>query len=114
MMPAWREIAIVRGSHPVAGLTWNPSTGALYGTTSSQNGKTTGDGSVFQLLPPTIVGGAWTESTLFPFTYPTVGGYPTGTVTRDPITGTLYGTAINGGVTGCDLFCGTIWQITIP
>ena len=116
---AWSETILyifskASGSHPVAGLTWNPSTGALYGTTSSQNGKTTGDGSVFQLLPPTIVGGAWTESTLFPFTYPTVGGYPTGTVTRDPITGTLYGTAINGGVTGCDLFCGTIWQITIP
>ena len=39
------------GSHPVGGLTWNPTTGALYGTTSSQNGKTTGDGSVFKLLP---------------------------------------------------------------
>jgi len=102
------------GSNPVGGLTWNPTTGALYGTTSSQNGKTTGDGSVFKLLPPAVLGGAWTESTLFQFTYATVGGYPTGTITRDPLTGTLYGTAINGGVTGCDLFCGTIWQIVNP
>ena len=102
------------GSNPVGGLTWNPTTGALYGTTSSQNGKTTGDGSVFKLLPPAVLGGAWTESTLFQFTYATVGGYPTGNITRDPLTGTLYGTAINGGVTGCDLFCGTIWQIVNP
>ena len=116
---AWTETILYvfsknSGSHPVAGLTWNPTNGALYGTTSSQNGKTTGDGSVFKLLPPTVVGGAWTESTLFQFTYATVGGYPTGTITRDPNTGTLYGTAINGGVTGCDLFCGTVWQIVNP
>ena len=102
------------GSNPVGGLTWNPTNGALYGTASSQNGKTTGDGSVFKLLPPTVLGGGWTESTLFQFTYATVGGYPTGTITRDPVTGTLYGTAINGGVTGCDLFCGTLWQIANP
>jgi uncharacterized repeat protein (TIGR03803 family) len=116
---AWTETVLYifnkqSGSNPVGGLIWNPSNGALFGTTSSQNGKTTGDGSVFQLLPPTVKGGAWTESTLFPFTYPTFGGYPTGTVTRDPNTGTLYGTALNGGVTGCDLFCGTIWQIVNP
>jgi uncharacterized Fe-S cluster-containing radical SAM superfamily protein len=32
----------------------------------------------------------------------------------DPSTGTLYGTAINGGVVGCDLYCGVIWQIKNP
>jgi uncharacterized repeat protein (TIGR03803 family) len=116
---AWTESTLYvfskkSGANPEGGLTWNPTTGALYGTTSAQNGKTTGDGSVFKLLPPTVQGGAWTESTLYQFTYATVGGYPTGTVTRDPITGTLYGTALNGGVTGCDLYCGTIWQIVNP
>jgi uncharacterized repeat protein (TIGR03803 family) len=116
---AWTETILYvfskqSGSHPIGGLTWNPTNGALYGTTSSQNAKTTGDGSVFKLLPPTVLGGSWTESTLFQFTYAVVGGYPTGTITRDPNTGTLYGTAINGGVTGCDLFCGTIWQIANP
>lgn len=66
------------------------------------------------MLPPTLLGGAWTESTLFQFTYAVVGDYPTGTITRDPNTGTLYGTAINGGVTGCDLSCGTVWHIVNP
>lgn len=102
------------GASPIGGLTWNPTNGILYGTTSSLNGKTTGDGSVFKLVPPAVQGGAWAESTVFQFTYATVGGYPQGTITRDPNTGTLYGTAMNGGVTGCDLFCGTIWQIANP
>ncbi len=116
---AWTETILYvfskkSGANPVGGLTWNPTNGILYGTTSSQNGKTTGDGSVFKLVPPTVQGGTWTESTVFQFTYATVGGYPQGTITRDPNTGTLYGTAINGGVTGCDLFCGTVWQIVNP
>jgi uncharacterized repeat protein (TIGR03803 family) len=101
------------GANPIAGLTWAPG-GALYGTTSTQNGKTTGDGTVFLLSPPTVTGGSWTLTTLFQFTYATVGGYPNGRVTIDPVSGTLYGTASNGGVTGCDLFCGTIWRIVNP
>ena len=101
------------GVNPVGGLTWAPTNAALYGTTSSQNGKTTGDGTVFLLSPPST-GSAWTLTTLFQFTYNTVGGYPTGRVTVDPATGTLYGTAINGGVVGCDLYCGVIWQIKNP
>ncbi|PYX50757.1 MAG: hypothetical protein DMG79_05005 [Acidobacteria bacterium] len=102
------------GAAPVAGLTWNHSNNNLYGTTSSMNGLTSGDGSVFKLVPPAVKGGAWTESTLFQFTYTVSGGFPTGAVLRDSKTGNLYGTAINGGVTGCDLFCGTIWQIANP
>lgn len=102
------------GSNPVGGLIWSPTNGALFGTTSSQNGKTSGDGTVFQLSPPTVQGEAWTLSTLFQFTYNTVGGYPTGTITRDPTTGTLYGTAFNGGVVGCDLYCGVVWEIVNP
>jgi uncharacterized repeat protein (TIGR03803 family) len=102
------------GSNPVGGMIWNPTNGALFGTTSSQNGKTSGDGTVFQLSPPTVQGEAWTLSTLFQFTYNTVGGYPTGTITRDPTTGTLYGTALNGGVVGCDLYCGVVWKIVNP
>ena len=102
------------GVNPVGGLTWNHTNNNLYGTTSSLNGLTSGDGSVFKLVPPAVKGGAWTESTLFQFTYSVSGGYPTGAVLRDSKTGTLYGTAINGGVTGCDLFCGTIWQVANP
>ncbi len=117
--PTWTETILYvfskkSGSAPVAGLTWNHTNNNLYGTTSSQNGLTSGDGSIYKLAPPTVKGGAWTESTLFEFTYAVSGGYPTGTVLRDSKTGTLYGTAINGGVTGCDLFCGTIWQVANP
>jgi uncharacterized repeat protein (TIGR03803 family) len=100
------------GANPVGGLTWAPN-GALYGTTSSLNGRSTGDGTVF-LLSPATIGTTWILTTLFQFTYATVGGFPTGRITVDPVTGTLYGTAINGGVTGCDLFCGTIWRIQNP
>ena len=102
------------GSNPVAGLSWNHSNNNLYGTTSSQNGITTGDGTVFKLVPPATKGGAWTETTEFQFTYNTVGGFPTGTVLLDTKTGYLYGTALNGGVVGCDLYCGTVWQIQNP
>src|ERR1017187_1884993 len=117
--PTWTQIILYTfskssGVNPVGGLTWNHTNNNLYGTTSSLNGLTSGDGSVFKLVPPAVKGGAWTESTLFEFTYAVSGGYPTGAVTRDTKTGTLYGTAINGGVTGCDLFCGTVWQIANP
>ncbi|HEY3975155.1 MAG TPA: choice-of-anchor tandem repeat GloVer-containing protein [Candidatus Sulfotelmatobacter sp.] len=102
------------GAYPVAGLTWNHTNNNLYGTTSSLNMHPAGDGSVYKLVPPAVKGGAWTETTLYQFTYRINGGYLTGTVTLDAKTGDLYGTAQNGGVTGCDLFCGTIWQITNP
>ncbi len=117
--PTWTETILFTftkqsGVNPVAGLTWNHTNNNLYGTTSSLNGLTSGDGSIFKLVPPAVKGGAWTESTLFQFTYNVSGGYPTGTILRDPKTGNLYGTAINGGVTGCDLFCGTLWQVANP
>jgi len=102
------------GTNPVAGLSWNHTNNNLYGTASSGNPNTSGDGTVFKMTPPAVKGGAWTESTLYQFTYKVVGGYPTGVVTRDSKTGTLYGTAINGGIEGCDLYCGTIWSITNP
>jgi uncharacterized repeat protein (TIGR03803 family) len=102
------------GTNPVGGLSWNHKTNQLYGTTSSQNMHPAGDGTVFKLSPPAVKGGTWTQATLFQFTYRVNGGYPTGAVTLDSKTGTLYGTAINGGIEGCDLFCGVIWQITNP
>jgi len=98
----------------VGGLTWNHKTNQLYGTTSSKNMHPAGDGTVFKLSPPAVKGGTWTQQTLFQFTYRVNGGYPTGAPTLDTKTGSIYGTALNGGVTGCDLFCGVIWQIANP
>jgi len=117
--PTWTETVIFpftldTGAYPVAGLTWNHTNNNLYGTTSSLNMHPAGDGTVYKLVPPAVKGGAWTETTLYQFTYRVNGGYPTGAVTLESKTGNLYGTAQNGGVTGCDLFCGVIWQITNP
>jgi hypothetical protein len=39
--------------------------GALYGTTAS--GGSASSGTVFQLVPPTVSGGAWTEHVLYSF-----------------------------------------------
>jgi len=116
---AWTESILYSfstnyGTNPVGGLAWNHKTNQLYGTTSSKNQHPAGDGTVFKLSPPAVKGGAWTESTLFQFTYKVNGGYPTGAVTLDTKTGDLYGTAINGGIEGCDLYCGVIWQIVNP
>lgn len=116
---AWNESVLFSfttdtGTNPIGGLSWNHKTNQLYGTTSSQNMHPAGDGTIFKLSPPAVKGGTWTQATLFQFTYRVNGGYPTGAVTLDSKTGTLYGTAINGGIEGCDLFCGVVWQITNP
>ena len=116
---AWTESVLFSfttdtGTNPVGGLSWNHKTNQLYGTTSSQNMHPAGDGTIFKLSPPAVKGGTWTQATLFQFTYRVNGGYPTGAVTLDSKTGTIYGTAINGGIEGCDLFCGVVWQITNP
>jgi uncharacterized repeat protein (TIGR03803 family) len=95
------------GSSPLAGMTWNPSNGSLYGTTSAGGSHT--HGSVFQLTPP-VPGGLWTETLLQQFTF-TNGGLPSGRVLRDPTTGYLYGTTYNGGASGCDGDCGVDYQI---
>ncbi len=117
--PSWTEsvlftFTLSTGINPVGGLTWNHSNNNLYGTTSALGSVTTGDGTVFKLVPPSVKGGTWTQSTLYQFAYAVTGGYPTGAVTLDTKTGYLYGVALNGGVVGCDLFCGTAWQITNP
>lgn len=117
--PNWTQTILytfstTSGVSPIAGLSWNHKNNNLYGTTSNKNAHPAGAGTVFKLVPPAVKGGAWTETTLMQFTYKLNGGYPTGTVTRDPTTGSLYGTAQQGGIEGCDLYCGVVWQIVNP
>ena len=117
--PTWTETVLytftkTSGANPLGGLTWNPTNGVLYGSTSALNPNPAGGGSIFQLTPPTVSGGAWTESTLFDFTQDTNGGYPTGTIWRDANTGTLYGTCLIGAVGSADWYWGTAWSITNP
>jgi uncharacterized repeat protein (TIGR03803 family) len=109
------DIGTTSGIAPVAGLSWNTTNHSLYGTTS-QYGEVpaNGAGTVYQLLPPATKGGAWTFTSLYSFPYDINGGYPTGIVTRDPTSGNLFGTAQNGGIEGCDLYCGTVWEIANP
>jgi uncharacterized repeat protein (TIGR03803 family) len=108
------EFSRPTGTNPVAGLVWKNATQSLYGTTSFYGTPDTGEGTIYQLNPPATKSGTWTEVTIAFLIYDVIGGYPAGNVTQDPATGTLYGTAQNGGIEGCDLYCGTAWQILNP
>jgi hypothetical protein len=65
---------------------------------------------VFQLTPPSVKGGAWTETTLYEFTFFVNGALPTGHILIDS-SGNLDGTTLNGGLYGCDGYCGIVYQI---
>jgi uncharacterized repeat protein (TIGR03803 family) len=80
------------GCSPRATLTLDAN-GNIYGTTGS--GGPFNDGTVFELLPPSAPGGAWTETVLLSFDG-TDGDTPTGSVVFDNA-GNLYGTTDSGG-----------------
>ena len=98
------------GRNPAAGLTFNPANGSLYGTTSAGNSMKAGSGIVFQLTPPALKGGAWTETTLYDFTFFVNGALPAGRILIDS-SGNLDGTTLNGGLYGCDGYCGVVYQV---
>lgn len=54
------------GSFPLAGLTIGKD-GVLYGTTNQGGTGNPGEGTVFDLKPPTAEGSDWTESVLYRF-----------------------------------------------
>ena len=91
------------GSAPQAGLV-RDATGNLYGTTSA--GGASGNGTVFELVAPTIKTGAWTEKLLYSFGTGTDGATPVGRVAFDSA-GNLYGTTSAGGTSGY----GTVFQL---
>ncbi len=64
--------------------------GVLYGTTNG--GGANGAGTVFQLTPPTVSGGAWTETILYTFTGGLDGSSPSNGVIADK-KGRLFGSA---------------------
>jgi len=77
--------------------------GSLYGTTVDGGGA--GEGVVFELSPPTVPGGAWTETVQHRFSGAD-GSTPNG-LTHGP-GGVLYGTTQGGGTHGA----GTVFSIT--
>ncbi|MFZ0286193.1 MAG: choice-of-anchor tandem repeat GloVer-containing protein [Terriglobales bacterium] len=102
------------GAYPQAGLVIDQS-GNLYGTTLE--GGSEQSGTVFELSPPSLPGGAWTEAVLHSFctTYSCTDGYfPYSKLVLDE-QGVLYGTASAGGSsTNCRGGCGTVFRLTPP
>lgn len=90
-------------------------TGNIYGT--STGGGTLNEGVVFELSPPSVSGGSWTETILYSFTGGLDGAVPFGGVVFGP-GGGLYGITRYGGPykTGdCyDNGCGVVFQLLPP
>ncbi len=90
--------------------------GTLYGTTES--GGINGNGIVFQLTPPAVAGGGWTETVLHRFTGAIIdssdGSEPVSLVMDT--SGNLYGAAYQGGTvtTACPNGCGALFKLTPP
>jgi len=100
------------GGPSVASLIIDNS-GALYGVTK-QGGTGApqcyrGCGTVFQLVPPSTLGGAWTENVLYAFADGKDGLDPEAGLTFDG-TGGVYGTTFAGG----EHLGGTVFDLTPP
>jgi uncharacterized repeat protein (TIGR03803 family) len=113
---AWTETVLYSfsgggdGGYPYGALASDAS-GAVYGTTSM--GGTSNYGTVFQLTPPTVAGGTWTEAVLHSFSF-TDGAYPYTGLTSDA-SGALYGTTIDGGtLAGGAYGAGIVFQLRPP
>jgi uncharacterized repeat protein (TIGR03803 family) len=112
---AWKETILhhfdfyTDGSNPRGPLVFD-STGNLYGT-NEYGGPTAGDaGTVFELSPPTVEGGAWTETMIYSFNTGPIGFFPNGGLVIDR-NGNLYGTT--GDTPG---YCGggSIFELSPP
>ncbi|MFL5238261.1 MAG: choice-of-anchor tandem repeat GloVer-containing protein [Rhizomicrobium sp.] len=84
------------------GITFDPATGYLYGTTSG--GDSAYKGTVFRLVKN---GSTWTETVLHTFTGGADGAAPQSRPTVDRTTGYLYGTTLYGGTNNG----GTVYEI---
>jgi len=84
------------GSDPLGGLVADAN-GALYGTT--YYGGEFGQGSVYEMVPPSTQGGAWTVTTIYSFskTKLTDGGHPSGSLLLNLQNHKIRGTARLGG-----------------
>ncbi len=84
--------------------------GNLYGTTRA--GGTYGVGTVMELSPPAVSGGAWTLTTLYSFVPYGNGGYvPVSDLVKDQA-GAFYGTTYSGGDPICN--CGVVYKLIPP
>ena len=100
---AWKETILAQfnetdGYYPLGPLVMD-SAGNLYGTTW---------GAVFELSPPTVEGGAWTETTIYTFVNNSPIGYSPNEGLLIDGKGNLYGTTTLGGG------CGSIFELSPP
>ena len=86
--------------------------GDFYGTTFSGGNSSGGAGTVFEMSPPAMPGGAWTETVIHRFSYHTIasGLSPWGGLAIDQ-NGNLFGTAWLGGTCGS---CGLVFELSPP
>ncbi|MFZ0706264.1 MAG: choice-of-anchor tandem repeat GloVer-containing protein [Candidatus Korobacteraceae bacterium] len=95
------------GSVPIGSLAIDKA-GNLYGT--AKTGGSTGNGTVFEL---TRTGSTWTQKTLYSFQGGADGAFPSGRMIFGS-DGSLYGTTISGGGTGCGgTGCGTVFNLKL-
>jgi uncharacterized repeat protein (TIGR03803 family) len=95
------------GDKPQGGLILTAG-GMLAGVTTY--GGASGFGVVFGLTPPAVVGGSWTEATLYDFPPYTNGIFPGAVDLIADAGGALYGTTIQGGTSGV----GTVFKLSPP
>lgn len=132
---SWKETIVYAfrgvGGDPKDGFTPAGSViidqrGNLYGTTSMGGdgpcfllGSKAGCGTVYELSPPALKGGAWTETILYSFQGGNDGYFPWGNLVFDKA-GNLYGATQFGGGKGttCDYIyggqCGTVFKLSPP
>jgi uncharacterized repeat protein (TIGR03803 family) len=123
----WNETVIYAfrgaadGYLPSGDLVFDPI-GNLYGSTQAGGnygtGCPSGCGVVFELSPPTVRGGSWTQTTLYSFASGNDGAIPMAGVIFDRA-GNLYGTTFGGGTGSCQgeqgaAGCGTVFELSPP
>ena len=92
------------GANPVGDMVLDAA-GNLFGVTSL--GGQFGNGVVYELSPPAVAGGNWTETVLHAFR--TLEGVNPVTLSHD-LSGPLFGICSNGGSAGV----GTVWRLFPP
>jgi len=114
----WTYIVIYQftqaDGNPSGGLVFGSPLGygqSLYGSTDVPNGK----GTVFRLTPPSLAGGAWTQTTLYTFPGGSMGSIPVGSLAAG-LGGALFGMTTDGGRINefCPIGCGTVFSLTPP
>ncbi len=124
--PDWTEKVLYNftggtsdGSNPSGGMVLYR--GNLYGAAldGASSGclqfQLPGCGTIFELSPPSTVGGTWSETSLYDFDGGADGGNPLWNVLFDK-EGNLYTTAYDGGNAGCgsDWGCGAVIKLAPP